>query len=69
MRHQTNFSTYNGLEVQQFSRLTGMHYSIYQTQSDIEKPFLISSTFADKLTKAIGLVALFSALFLIGFSA
>jgi hypothetical protein len=69
MQRQTNFSTFNGLEVQQFSRFTGLPYELYNTQEEIEKPYLITAVIADRITKAIAIVSLFGALFLIGLNA
>jgi hypothetical protein len=68
MQRQTNFSTYSGLEVHQASRFTGLPYELY-TQEEIEKPYLITAVMADRITKTIAIVSLFSALFLIGLNA
>lgn len=69
MQRQTNFRTYSGLEVHQASRFTGLPYELYNTQEEIEKPYLITAVMADRITKTIAIVSLFSALFLIGLNA
>ena len=69
MQRQTNFKGFTGMEVQQVSRTKGLPYELYNTQEEIEKPYLITAVMADRITKTIAIVSLFSALFLIGLNA
>ena len=69
MRHQNNFSAYNGIEINQVSRFTGLPYELYNDRVEMEKPYLINAVLADRITKAVAIVSLFTALFFIGLNA
>lgn len=71
MRHQNNFSSAHGLNIPNKGEFKTMPYNFYNPAElyQSEKPYLISAAMADKISKVIGVTALFCALFLIGLNA
>lgn len=63
---QANFTSAKGFEIPNQGQFTGISYDLYDHSVEQEKPYLISAAAADKITKAVGIVAMFAALFLIG---
>jgi hypothetical protein len=63
---QVNFTSTKGFEIPNQGQFSGISYDIYDHSVEQEKPYLISAATADKITKAVGIIALFAALFLIG---